>query len=101
MASTMWPWDMVIDDNSQDAQILDVDELIKIFPTLVDRDGRCGRGPSNHVKLADIDGSGAINLTQFIEFITNPAVAKHSSRRLRLTAFRAILVIGRGSCVKG
>ena len=103
-------------DNSQDAEI-DVDKLIQIFRTL-DRDGNAvitideldgllstaggnlGLQDAHQImKLADVDGSGSIDLEEFIGFVTNPAVAKYSWR-LR-SAFRAILIIGGPGSGKG
>jgi adenylate kinase len=103
-------------DNSQDAEI-DVDKWIKIFRTL-DLDGNAvitideldgllstaggnlGLEDAHQImKLADVDNNGSIDLTEFIEFVTNPAVAQYSWR-LR-SAFRAILVIGGPGSGKG
>jgi adenylate kinase len=102
---------------SMNQELSDVDKLIQTFRTLDTKGnghitideldgllsttgGNLSFDDAQHLlQLADTDGSGGIDLSEFIAFVTDPKVATHSWR-LR-SGFRAILVIGGPGSGKG
>lgn len=103
--------------NDDDSAVLDVSRYIESFRTL-DRDGNGilthdelsgllsttgghldSSSASEILSLADKDGNGSIDLSEFIDFLTNRSHTHYSWRLL--SGFRVVLVIGGPGSGKG